>query len=273
MTSLSGEPRVQLPNNRSQALVIAGGDDDNASIIETSRNVSFNLGRSATYQNVRLIPINNVLTPPTNLPATLQALNLTSLVQLAQQAQVASALNSTSALTLFAPNDAAITAAQSQVAAANDEQRRTILSNHVINGTAVYSTQLEGDRAIKSATSASGEMLSFEEDDDQLYVRSGDVRARIVRSDVLTSNGVVHVIDTVLLNNASNPAAASSAQSSAAAAAATNTQGISGGTNSGSSSNDNDRGGNGGNGAAGLAAGVATVGLVALSSAALLFVA
>lgn len=45
----------------------------------------------------------------------------------------------------------------------------------------------------------------------------------IIQPNILTSNGVVHLIDTVLLNTASNPGAASSAYASATSVAAAQT--------------------------------------------------
>ena len=59
----------------------------------------------------------------------------------------------------------------------------------------------------------------FTTNDTGAYVMSGNVTARIIMSDVVIANGVVHVIDNVLVNAESNPAAASSAASSYAAAA------------------------------------------------------
>lgn len=269
---------MQLPNNRSQALVIgrgqSSGDDDdnnNGTVIQPSQNISFSLSSALRYQNVQLIPINTVLTRPGPLPATLQSLNLTMLAQLAQQTQLVQALNTTSALTVFAPTNSAIENVTEQFNAANDDQKRAVIANHVVNGTAVYSTQLSGDQAVRNATSASGEALTFEEDDDVLYVRSGDTRARIIRSDNLASNGVVHIIDMVLLNTESNPDAAASAASSASSSQATNTGGFAEGS---TGDNDSDSNSGGNNAAPGAAVvGIATVGLVGLSSAALMLVA
>ena len=77
----------------------------------------------------------------------------------------------------------------------------------LINGSTVYSPSLaNGD-----ITSAAGEPLSFVLNATGHYVTSGNVTARIVQPDVLLPNGVIHVIDRVLVNTDSNPAAASSA--------------------------------------------------------------
>lgn len=80
----------------------------------------------------------------------------------------------------------------------------------VIAGAAVYSTALTSS----NYTSLGGEAFTFISNDTGVYVQSGQAIARIVRSDVITQNGVVHVIDSVLVNAAANPDAASSAASS-----------------------------------------------------------
>ncbi|CAO1626085.1 unnamed protein product [Sympodiomycopsis kandeliae] len=278
LSSLKGEPYVQLPNNRSQALVLAqaqnqsqGDDNDNnrnGTIVQPGRNVSFSLEGALRYQNLMLVPINTVLSIPPSFAAAAETLNLTSLQRLAEQTQLLQAVNSTDAVTVFAPTDSAIQAAMQNISAANQDQQRAVIANHVVNGTVVYSTQLTGDDGLKNAVTASGEMVTFEEDDDNLYVVSGQTRARIIRSDNLVSNGVVHLIDTVLLNTMSNPEAAASAASSASANAATATavQGTDA-DNDGGNGNGNGNGNDGGNGASGVTAGIVTVGLAALSSA------
>jgi len=74
----------------------------------------------------------------------------------------------------------------------------------------------------------------FTTNDTGAYVMSGNVTARIIMSDVVIANGVVHVIDNVLVNAESNPAAASSAASSYAAAATQTTSSAAGGVVGGS---------------------------------------
>ena len=134
---------------------------------------------------------------------------------------------------------------QSAISAASPEQQTAVLANHVLNSTVVYSTQLAGDDGddddgnVRSAVTASGQTLTFEDGDDGLVVRSGNVTARIIRSDVLTNNGVVHVIDTVLLNTELNAEAAADAASSASEARATQTA-VPGVGSSDADSNDTD---------------------------------
>jgi len=84
----------------------------------------------------------------------------------------------------------------------------------------VYSPSLSSS---ENFTSASGETLSFMTNKTGTYVMSGLSMARIIRSDVLVKNGVVHVIDGVLANTASDTAAASSAYASATSIAAQST--------------------------------------------------
>ena len=63
-----------------------------------------------------------------------------------------------------------------------------------------------------NATSAAGEPLHFVTNSTGTFVEgSSGSGAQIVRPDVLIDNGVIHIIDRVLLINESDPAAASSA--------------------------------------------------------------
>lgn len=71
-----------------------------------------------------------------------------------------------------------------------------------INGTSYYSPELLANSSSTAFTSASGQTFAFSSNSSGAYVTSGNggASARIVKSDVLTENGVVHVIDRVLVN-------------------------------------------------------------------------
>ena len=78
----------------------------------------------------------------------------------------------------------------------------------LINGTSLYSPFLAGSQ---NYTTAAGESISFNLNATGRYVTVGNTTATIVQPDVLLPNGVIHIIDRVLLDTDSNPSAASSA--------------------------------------------------------------
>ena len=77
----------------------------------------------------------------------------------------------------------------------------------LVNGSTVYSPLLTS----QNLTSAAGEPLTFSLNATGRYVTSGNATALIVQPDVLLPNGVIHVIDRVLVNTQADPSAASSA--------------------------------------------------------------
>jgi uncharacterized surface protein with fasciclin (FAS1) repeats len=176
------------------------------------------------YQNLEIYIISGVLEPPGPINTVLARQNLTMLSTILSQLSPANiSSNSTSGanmtlatfleeskgFTLFAPNDAALQAAASTISSLpNTSVEAAVIGNHIINGTTVYSPALSSS---SNFTSASGEPLTFMTNGTGTYVMSGSSAARIVASDVLAKNGVVHVINGVLANTASDPAAASSA--------------------------------------------------------------
>jgi len=101
-------------------------------------------------------------------------------------------LNSVGAFTVFAPVDAAFEAIDSTIATLSTEQVRDVLLYHVL-GQPVRSTEI--------ATGSVDSLLAGQQLD--LVVDNGAVsineNATVVTADVETSNGVIHVIDSVLV--------------------------------------------------------------------------
>lgn len=129
----------------------------------------------------------------------------------------------------------------------------------MINGTTIYSSSL----ANATYTSAAGQYLHFSSNSTGKFVTSGSTTARIVQPDVLVKNGVIHIIDSVLVNDQVNEGAASSAYNSATEAAGhssteTGPVGVPTGGSGGNS-------GGGSNGAVRNLKGVSASGVVALS--------
>jgi uncharacterized surface protein with fasciclin (FAS1) repeats len=172
-----------------------------------------------SYQNLQLYTVSAVLEPPGSISTVLIKENLTILdttlsglsansTSNSTGTTLASVLSEAKGFTVFAPNDAALTAAASTISSLPNTSVAVVLGNHYINGSTVYSPAFSASLGL---VSASGESLTFITNNTGTFVISGSSTAKIVKSDVLVKNGVVHIIDSVLVNTASNTAAASSA--------------------------------------------------------------
>ncbi|KAA3605105.1 MAG: fasciclin domain-containing protein [Planctomycetota bacterium] len=121
-----------------------------------------------------------------------------TLVTALKAAMLVEALQADGPFTVFAPTDEAFAklpaeTLQSLLQPENREQLQSILLYHVVPGR-VYS-----DQAIKadSASTLQGSSLSLRYRDGRLWVD----QSTVINADLETSNGVIHVIDTVLLPN------------------------------------------------------------------------
>jgi len=220
-TTLSGAPAVLLPGNQTQVIALNKASNGTIHLHNAGANVT--VLQNATYQNLHVWVIDSVLKIPGNLSTVIGQTSELSALAAAVNGAVPSLLPAATAqkgLTLFAPVNSAITAAAATLTSANTSTLTNVLLNHVINGTAVYSSQLTNGA---NFTSAGGEPLTFTSNSTGLWVTSGSASAKVIQSNVLTANGVVHLIDAVLLNTASNPGAASSAYESITSVAGTQT--------------------------------------------------
>ena len=102
-------------------------------------------------------------------------------------------------MTIFCPNNDAFQKLAGTPGANNitDEQLAEILQYHVVQGAVGYSTTLSN--GLKLPTLAGQELTITIDAEGAVFVNN----ARIINSDILIANGVLHVIDTVL-----NPAEA-----------------------------------------------------------------
>lgn len=100
--------------------------------------------------------------------------------------------------TVFAPTDAAFAklpagTVESLLKPENKEKLRAILTYHVVPGS-VRAAQVV---KLKNAKTVNGQSLSINVSKNTVMVGS----AQVVKTDIAASNGVIHVIDTVLLPN------------------------------------------------------------------------
>ncbi len=117
-----------------------------------------------------------------------------TLVSLVKQAGLAGALSGPGPLTVFAPTDAAFAAVPKATLAelAKDPAKlKAVLLYHVVKGdvTAAQVTKL------KSAKTLEGGSVPIRVSSGKVYV--GD--AQVTKTNVMTSNGVIHVINRVLI--------------------------------------------------------------------------
>jgi hypothetical protein len=109
-------------------------------------------------------------------------------------------------VTIFCPNNDAFQKFAGTPGANNitDEQLAEILQYHVVQGAVGYSTTLSND--LKLPTLAGQELTITIDAEGAVFANN----ARVINSDILIANGVLHVIDTVL-----DPAGANAAPNTA----------------------------------------------------------
>jgi uncharacterized surface protein with fasciclin (FAS1) repeats len=118
-----------------------------------------------------------------------------TLVQAVQQAGLVDVLKGDGPFTVFAPTDEAFAKVPRETLQAllSDKQALTkVLTYHVVPGK-LLANDVAG---LSSATTVQGQSVRFDTSDG---VRVDG--AHVVKADVMASNGVIHVIDSVILPN------------------------------------------------------------------------
>jgi len=142
--------------------------------------------------------IDSVILPADgNIPTVAdKAGSFKTLLAAAKAAGLVDALSGDKALTVFAPTDAAFAklpagTVESLLKPENKDKLAAILLYHVVEGR-VYS---EDALAAKAAKTLQGSTVNISVKDGAAYVEG----AKIVTTDIDASNGVIHVIDSVIL--------------------------------------------------------------------------
>lgn len=134
---------------------------------------------------------------PTIVDLAVATEELSTLVTAVTAADLATVLASEGPFTVLAPQNSAFDAlpagtVESLLEPANVEQLQTVLSNHVISGAALSTDLTDG----MTVTTLAGVELPVSVAPDGVVSIGG---ATVVAADVEASNGVVHIIDTVLV--------------------------------------------------------------------------
>lgn len=140
--------------------------------------------------------INSVLIPPTDIVTTLGTrqnnnINLSTLLTVLRGSGVAGTVADASDITLFAPNDPAWQGLD--LASLSSAAVDNVLKYHVVQSQNVaYSSLLQSG----NVTTLQGEDVVIQVVDEDNITVNG---ARVILPDILTANGVIHVIDGVLM--------------------------------------------------------------------------
>ena len=139
--------------------------------------------------------IDKVLMPPANIPATAQSTGIhNSLVAAVIQADLLSTLEGTGPFTVFAPTDQAFTDAGIDLASLDTPEGKATLSDILLYHVVAADVPAKNVTDCMLAGAANGQQLSFTVGDS---VMVND--ANVTLTDVISSNGLIHVIDKVLM--------------------------------------------------------------------------
>ncbi len=119
-----------------------------------------------------------------------------TLVQAVQAADLADTLKGEGPFTVFAPTDDAFAALpagtlESLLKPENKSKLQSILTYHVVAGKVMASDAAR----LNAAKTVNGKSFSINRSGDDLTVDD----AKVLKADILASNGVIHVIDRVIL--------------------------------------------------------------------------
>jgi transforming growth factor-beta-induced protein len=191
VTTLSGEDLMVTVDEDSGDISV-----DNATVIEA--DIEGSNGVIHVIDAVLLPPSDNMTPPTDNVTPTEDIVDIAAgderfatLVGALQVTNLADSLKGEGPFTVFAPTDEAFTAVD--IESMDPSELANILEYHVVPGK-VMSDELAG---MTSVTTLSGENLTVTVDE-----ASGDIsvdNATVIEPDIEASNGVIHVIDGVLL--------------------------------------------------------------------------
>ena len=122
--------------------------------------------------------------------------SFTTLAAALQAADLVGTLKGAGPFTVFAPTDAAFAklpagTVESLLRPENKAKLQRILTYHVVAGSYPAAKVV----TMKSASTLNGQKVSISSNRNGVMVAG----AKVVQPDILTSNGVIHVIDTVML--------------------------------------------------------------------------
>ncbi|KDQ10845.1 hypothetical protein BOTBODRAFT_190182 [Botryobasidium botryosum FD-172 SS1] len=196
---LNDNSTVFLKGGDTQLIVATKEDDGQLHILNQGTDLVVTQSQTVMSLGLVINLVDTFLVPPGNLSAALAANNLTQFQTALQNAGLLSSLSSQRGVTIFAPSDAAFASASGVLSSLSAGQLTTVLQNHVLNST-VYSPSFG-----TSQISSTGQTLHM----SNTSVTAGKSTAKLSQTDIGLQNGVLHIVDTVILDQNSGPSAQS----------------------------------------------------------------
>jgi len=143
--------------------------------------------------------IGGIMTPPEGdiVDIILNRPDMTKLRQLLSDADLVTAIKNDHNMTLFAPNDAAFSQLDQKVLdyfGYNPETLKEVLLYHVISRQTLYSIGMRHTMTFATADGHHDNVMLIERG-DEIFVN----HARVMEKDISADNGVIHVVDQVLV--------------------------------------------------------------------------
>jgi len=188
----------------STAAATGPGGSNLSVLIEKNANVTLNNTATVTTADVTATNgiihiINKVITPLDIVGHATANSNFSSLVGAlgAAPGDLVSTLSSKGPFTVFGPVNTAFSDIQSTVDGLTGEQLQTVLLYHVVGNANVRSTDLtEG----QSVMTVSNQEFTIDLANGQIQDQTGE-KSSLVLTDVQATNGVIHVLNRVLIPN------------------------------------------------------------------------
>lgn len=191
--SLAGESWVETVEGQSIRVRVGdrGAFVDDAKVIKTDIRTT----------NGMIHVIDTVIMPrPDIVDTAVKAGSFKTLVTAVKAADLVEVLKGEGPFTVFAPTDEAFAALPDGTIPGlleNKEKLQAVLTYHVISGRVLAGDlpMAKGDAASAMPATVQGQKLQIKRTKDGVTING----ARVVKADVIAGNGVIHVIDAVLL--------------------------------------------------------------------------
>lgn len=180
---------VDLPDDAGQVIVVEPEGSSNNATLSDGLNEAKIVDGDLEANNGFIHVIDKVLTPPKSPSETArQVEELSTFANTLITKDQLSIIDDPKEVTIFAPNNEAFN--QLPKSTIDSDKIKDILKYHVVKGVLYARLITNGTRP---KTEKGGEVM-ITVDGDKISVN----KAKVIRTDILTDNGVIHIIDTVL---------------------------------------------------------------------------